>query len=156
MKRLALLILIASAATVALVMSQEPDPSVEYHQFRMQFTNLLRRGGFTFMALESCNPQDAPIPLAIQWHPRRWFPRTADTAPIGFHGGSEIEDREHYTLKAGNAAIVDCFVVHLDGRASYMVIRAQAGGAAAASNLRSALASEFPGLPIELRSNVAS
>jgi hypothetical protein len=151
MKTKIFLLLIAAALARALVMSWEPDPSVEANFFLKRFRSTLHRSALLTDGVEECDPQEAQAPLEILWHPRRWYPHTSETDVVGYHDGVE-----HFVVKDRASASVDCFIRYLDGRASFVVIRAKPGAAPLANTLRSALAGEFPGLPIELQSGGAN
>jgi len=144
------LLLVAAVAALALVTSWEPDPSVEANFFLQRFRDTLHRSGFSTNGAEEGDPQEAQAPPAIEWHPRRWYPRNSETDVIGFHDGVE-----HFTVMDRASTSVDCFIRYLDGRASFVVIRAAPGAVPLGKNLHSALVHEFPGFPIELRSRGA-
>ena len=150
MKTKIFLLLIAAALVRALVMSWEPDPSVEANFFLKRFRATLHRSGLKTNGVEECDPQEAQAPLEIQWHPRRWYPHTSETDVVGFHDGVE-----HFTVTDRASKSVDCFIRYLDGRASFVVIRAAPGAIPLGKSLHSALVQEFPDLPIELRSRSA-
>jgi hypothetical protein len=139
-----ILLLMAAAAACALIYSWEPDPSVDGDSFLKRFRATLYRSGFSTNGAEECNPQEAQAPLGIQWHPRRWYPHTPETDVVGGNDGVE-----HYTVMDRNSQSVDCFVRYIDGRASFILIRAAPAAASVASSLRATLAREFPDLPIE-------
>jgi hypothetical protein len=143
-----ILLLIAAAAACALIYSWEPDPSVDGGYFQERFRAALLSGGLSTNGAEECNPQEAQAPLAIQWHPRRWYPHTPETDVVGGNDGVE-----HYTVMDRSSKSVDCFVRYIDGRASFIVIRAAPAAGSVANSLRAALAREFPDLPIELQTS---
>jgi hypothetical protein len=57
---------------------------------------------------------------------------------------------EYYTVTRDGSSMFDCFIRYLDGRACLIDIRASGTQRLAASDLRSTLAQQFPGLPIKL------
>jgi len=144
------LLLIAAGLAWALVMSWEPDPSVEANFFLRRFRTTLHRSGLSTNGVEECDPQEAQAPPAIEWHPRRWYPHTAETDVVGYHDGVE-----KFTVNDRTSESVDCFIRYLDGRACFVVIRAKPSGVPLGKSLHSALAHEFADLPIELRSRDA-
>jgi hypothetical protein len=150
MKTKIFLLLIAAGLAWALVISWEPDPSVEANFFLKRFRATLHRSALSTNGVEECDPQEAQAPLAIQWHPRRWYPHTAETDVVGYHDGVE-----YFAVKDRTSASVDCFIRYLDGRASFVVIRAAPGAIPLGKSLHRALVQEFPDLPIELRSRGA-
>jgi hypothetical protein len=145
MKTKIFLILVAAVIARALVISWEPDPSVDGNYFQTRLRATLHRNAFSTNGPEWCNPQEAQAPLAIQWHPRRWYPHTSSTDVTGY-----LDGVDHYTVGDRTSKSVDCFIRYLDGRASFILIRAEPSALPLANSLRSALFREFPGLPIEL------
>jgi len=126
-------------------MSWEPDPSVDGNYFQTRFRALLHRNVFSTNGPEECDPQEALAPVEILWHPRRWYPHTSETEVIGYMDGVS-----HYTVKNRASMSVDCFIRYLDGRASFILIRANPSALPLAESFRSALDHEFPGFPIQL------
>ena len=145
MKRKVFILLAATVIALALAFILQRDPSVEFGAFQSQLRDTLRRSGYTTMTEASCSPQQVPLPLAIRWHPRRWHHEGSFQAVIGFPNGAE-----YYTVTQDGSSMLDCFVRYLDGRASYIDIRARAAQLSTATALRSTLAHQFPGLPIKL------
>jgi hypothetical protein len=145
------LLLAGAVAALALVISLEPDPSVEGGYFQARLRTLLHRNAYSTSGPEDCDPQEATPPLEIQWHPRRWYPRTPSTDVVGYHDGVE-----HQTVTDRNSRNVDCFIRYLDGRACFIMLRAEPAAIPFAKALHSVLAHEFPDLPIELHSRAAS
>ena len=144
-KRKIFILLAAAVIALALVFTLQRDPSVEFGTFQPQLRDTFRRSGYTTVTEASCSPQRVPLPLAIQWHPRRWHHESSVQMAIGFPNGAE-----YYTVTQDGSAMLDCFVRYLDGRASFIDIRASGAQHLAATALRSTLAQQFPGLPIKL------
>ena len=145
MKRKPFIVVAAVAIALVLAFILRRDPSVESGAFQSQLRDTFRRGGYTTVAEASCSPQQVPLPLSTQWHPRRWHREGSIHMAIGFPNGAE-----YYTVTQDGSSLLDCFIRYLDGRASYIDIRARAAQKSAAVALRSTLAHQFPGLPIKL------
>ena len=145
MKRKVFILLAAAVIVLALAFTLKRDPSVEFGTFQQQLRDTFQRSGYTTLAHVSCSPQGVPLPLAIQWHPRRWHQEGSVQMVIGFPNGAE-----YYTVTLDGSSMLDCFVRYLDGRASFIDIRASGAQHLAATALRSTLAQQFPGLPIKL------
>lgn len=130
---------------LALVYILRPDPSVEFRAFQSRLRDTFHRAGYTIMSEGSCSVQEVPLPLTIEWHPRRWQHRDPALVLIGIPPGADC-----YTVRRDSSSVLNCFVRYLDGRACYIDIRAGAADLSDVASLRSSLVSEFPGLPIEV------
>jgi hypothetical protein len=162
MKRTLPLTLAAAMVLTAFALSLLPDPSVDQSPFQRHFYNAIQSAGLQDLTPKKLdapggpfNPAEVAVPLSVRWNPRRWYPHSHATAPEGFPNDESTFQWAH-KLGDGNSAPFVCTVVYLDGRASFIHIRAQSTSLAAAGSLRSALAREFPGLPskIEVRENI--
>lgn len=151
------LILISALVIVgsAFALSTLPDSSIDYNQFQTRFHHAIERANLRDLtptkiddASVKFNPEEVSVPWNIRWNPRQWYPRTASTIPP-FWGTTGGNLQSAYKLGDGSSAIV-CTAVLLDGRISFIHIRAQTDSAAAVESLQSTLGAEFPGLPIKV------
>lgn len=145
MKRGLTLLLAAALIVLGVAFVFQPDSSVDYASFQPRFLTAVRSRGFVAAEMAMCRGDQVPLPLAIRWHPRRWHTDSGIHVVTGFPNCAE-----HYQVALGGSASCDCFVRYLDGRATFISIRAQTAQQAAARTLRAALADEFPGLSISL------
>lgn len=146
MKRKVFILLAVTVIALAAAFVCQRDGSVELGTFQAQFRESLQQRGFTIVAQASGSRDQVPLPLTIQWHPRRWHIEPAVQATIGFPDSSE-----HFTVSRDGTSTIECFVRYLDSRAQLIDIRAAHSQALAASDVRSTLHERFPALPIKLR-----
>jgi len=125
--------------------SCQHDPSIEANTFVSQLRTAVKHGGFSVVTEETASKDDVPLPLSIRWHPRRWHTQASPDFAVGNGDGAD-----HFGLIRDRTSRVECFVRYLDGRAQFVLIRANANESLAAMNLRSALTQEFQGFPIQI------
>jgi hypothetical protein len=146
MKRSAYPFLLAAIGAIGLGFYVPEDVSLDRQAFASQFRDTIRQDGFAIVAESDASLEDAPIPLTMKWHPRRW--RAALTAPKA----AEIPDSAtRFTLARAKGTKVECFVRYQDGRAHFIEIRADRREPLEAADLRLALKKQFPQFPVKLQ-----
>ena len=146
MKRSAFPFLFAAIVAVVAGFSFQHDPSIDASAFEPQFREAARRVGLTVVNETAASVNELPLPLTVQWHPRRWHTNSANRAEVGVADGVD-----HYGLVREQASRVDCFVRYLDGRVQVIAVHAARGDSLAATDLRMALQQKFPGIPVKLQ-----
>ena len=156
MKRKLPLFLSAAVVVTAFALSALPDPSIDQSPFQRHFYNTIRSVGLQDLTPKKLDgtdgkfsPEEVSVPWGVRWNPHRWYLHTSSTAPEGFpNGGGDFQWA--HKLGDGSSSPFVCTVIYLDGRVSFIHIRAQADSFTVAESLRSALGLEFPGLPIKV------
>jgi len=148
MKRSALPFFLAAILALVVGFSCQHDPSIEGNAFVPQFRKAVKHGGFSIAREETVSKDEAPLPLSIRWHPRRWHTQSSPDSAVGNADGAD-----HFGLVRDRTSRVECFVRYFDGRAQFVLIRANANESLAAMNLRSTLTQAFPDFPIQIEIN---
>jgi hypothetical protein len=124
---------------------QPPIASVDWASFEPRYRSAVRSTGVNFLEERSCG-SDVEIPIDIRLRlPSQPEPRIH--LEIGFPDGGV-----RYVVTRDGISRIDCSARYQGGRAVYIEIRFPRQQSAVADALRDALAKEFPGLPIRLRS----
>jgi hypothetical protein len=139
--------LLVAVVAVGVGFALQPDPGIRFDAFKPRFRDAFQHGGYRILGISSCRPEEAPLPLTVAWHPRRWRGDSSTHFNIGFPNSAA-----RYTVTIDGAPSLQCYVRYLDGRASIIIIRASTTQQTDGADLRSTLAHEFPRLPIWVRS----
>ena len=145
MKRSALPFFLAAILALVVGFSCQHDPSIEGNSFVSQLRTAVKHGGFSIVTEEAVSKDDVPLPLSIRWHPRRWHTQTSPDFAV-----SNADGADRFSLVRDRTSRVECFVRYLEGRAQFVLIRANPNESLAAMNLRSALTHAFPDFPIQI------
>src|SRR3954453_5705788 len=97
MKRSAFPFLLAAIIALAVGFSYQHDPSIEADKFVKQLREAVQHGGFAIVNETAASKEEVPLPLSIQWHPRRWRTNSSSGGIAGNADGADhfglIRDR---------------------------------------------------------------